>query len=259
MLSGSSLRWTLKSLLVNKLLTIPFLKAAVTATHVTGIDGNRERARDLFRYFDSQVPVHGKVVLELGPGKTLETLEQAALAGCRQAIAADVTAYHTEERATAYGVTYLLFDGEQLPLEDNSVDVVWAHYCMQHFRNPSGMLNEIARVTRPAGHLLCRVDLRDHYFMFEPGNEYHCLQYSSATWRHIAFNRSSYVNRLRVSDWERLLRQSGFECEQLTEHRSDEIYRNNHQHSYLQRFDRRDIATFRFDGRFRYVQSTSSR
>lgn len=247
-----SLLWTIKSLIVNQLLRWSLARDLVKEVHVTGIDGNSERARELFKYFNAQISVRNKIVLELGPGKTLETLAYALKAGCKKSIAADVTQYFKPDVARRLGVEYHLFDGKRLPIDAASVDIVWAHYCMQHFRDPRGMLSEVARVLRPGGHLLCRVDLRDHYFMFTPGKEYDCLKYPEWLWLHLASNRSSYVNRLRISEWESIFNELGFVCELLEEHRDVSIYLNNRDHGYLQRYGRRDIETFRFDGCYRY-------
>lgn len=236
---------------VNTLLAMPVMRRLVTAKHVTGIDGDEEHARRLLHFFEDMADIRDAVILELGPGKTLETLQFARERGAKYAIAADIISYHSTEYALQRGVDYRLFDGTTLPVPDASVDVVWACYCMQHFRNPKTMLREIHRVLRPGGTLICRVDLRDHYHMFVRGKQYDCLRHSARTWRWIAWNRSSYVNRLRLSEWLELLKETGFHTSKLVPHEDAEILHDNRSHGYLAHLDDRDIKTYRFDGCFK--------
>lgn len=240
-----------KSLLINLLLATPVMRKLVTRSHVTGMDGNEEQARQLLRFFEGMADIQDAVILELGPGKTLETLQFARERGAKYVIAADIVAYHSTESAQQRGVDYRMFDGVSLPVPDASVDMVWACYCMQHFRDPKAMLEEIHRVLRPGGMLVCRVDLRDHYHMFVRGRQFDCLRHSARVWRWLAWNRSSYVNRLRLSEWQALLGNCGFHTQELVQHEDPQLLLDNRSHAYLSHLDDRDIKTFRFDGSFR--------
>ncbi|MGQ3082498.1 MAG: class I SAM-dependent methyltransferase [Hydrogenophaga sp.] len=239
-----------RSMAINLMLAVPLMRRLVTVKHVTGIDGDEAQARQLLNFFESMADIKDAVVLELGPGKTLETLQFARERGAKYVIAADIINYHSPESAHRRGVDYRLFDGVRLPVPDGSVDVVWACYCMQHFRDPQAMLKEIHRALRPGGTLICRVDLRDHYHMFVSGRQYDCLRHSSSLWRWMAWNRSSYVNRLRLSEWQRLLGETGFHTNKLVPHEDEQLLKDNRSHEYLAHLEDRDLKTFRFDGSF---------
>jgi SAM-dependent methyltransferase len=239
-----------RSMAINLLLAVPVMRRLVTVKHVTGIDGDEAQARQLLNFFEGMADIKDAVVLELGPGKTLETLQFARERGAKYVIAADIINYHSPESAHRRGVDYRLFDGVRLPVPDGSVDVVWACYCMQHFRDPQAMLKEIHRALRPGGTLICRVDLRDHYHMFVSGRQYDCLRHPPSLWRWMAWNRSSYVNRLRLSEWQRLLGETGFHTQTLVPHEDEQLLHENRSHEYLSHLEDRDLKTFRFDGSF---------
>lgn len=242
-----------RSMVINTALAVPLMRRLVTTTHVTGMDGNHDQARQLLEFFEGMADIQNAVILELGPGKTLETLQFARERGAKYVIAADIIAYHSSEAAHQRGVDYRMFDGTSLPVPDASVDVVWACYCMQHFRDPKTMVQEIHRVLRPGGKLICRVDLRDHYHMFVSGKQYDCLRHSPRIWHWMAWNRSSYVNRLRLSEWQRLLEESGFRTDALVPHEDGQLLDDNRSHAYLSHLDDQDIKTYRFDGSFQRV------
>ena len=54
----------------------------------------------------------------------------------------------------AGGQVGLLCDGDEIPLESDSVDVVVAHHCLEFSNHPHQVLRELQRVLTPQGHLL---------------------------------------------------------------------------------------------------------
>jgi SAM-dependent methyltransferase len=100
-----------------------------------------------------QVPA-GATVLDLGCGAGEFSAELAA-AGTTP-VAVDVAAEALRRaRERVPGLDARLWaDGEPLPLEDNSVDVVWAGEVIEHVADVAPWLSEVRRVLRPRGTLL---------------------------------------------------------------------------------------------------------
>jgi SAM-dependent methyltransferase len=239
----------LKSIAQNALLGLGPVRRLATTKHVTGIDGDPRRARELYEFYQRHGHTAGKDILELGVGKTLDVLRIARHEGNAKSVAAaDVTRYHQDVVAARDGIEYAIYDGHVLPFADASKDLVWACYCMQHFRWPEQSAHEVFRVLRPGGRLVCRVDLRDHYHMFEAGRQYECLRYTQPMWRLMAWNRSSYVNRLRLSEWLTVLAEAGFENIELIKHQDPALLEQNRRHGYLRNVSDDDLLTYRFDG-----------
>jgi hypothetical protein len=67
----------------------------------------------------------------------------------------------------------------------------------------------------------------------------------------MAWNRGSYVNRLRFSDWQRLFRHAGLVPERVTPHADEGLLRDNRGHAYLRALSDEDLLTYRFDGVYR--------
>lgn len=236
----------LKAVVQNGILVVPFVRRLALRTHDTGIDGDPAEARTAFEFLTAHTQVGGKRVLELGPGKTLEVMELARDAGASPA-AADIVAHLSPTQARERGVDYRVYDGEHLPWPDASFDVVFAHYVLQHIRSPASAVLEIARVLAPGGRLVCRVDLRDHYHMFEPGREFHCLRHPAWLWRLMTWNRGSYVNRLRCPAWLALFDVAGLSVVRLERHRDPALLNANRRHRYLRALADDELTTYRFD------------
>ena len=60
-------------------------------------------------------------------------------------------------------VVFYRADGEQLPLADGAVDVVFANMYLHHCHNPQGAIREMVRILRPGGRLMI-TDLSVHSY-----------------------------------------------------------------------------------------------
>ncbi|MEW6775264.1 MAG: class I SAM-dependent methyltransferase, partial [Bdellovibrionota bacterium] len=150
-----------------------------------------------------------------GIGRTPDLLLKALASGAAAAAAADVSPYFSKEEARKLGIDYRLYDGRHLPWKDGSFDAAWTWDVLQHVRNPGVVLREIVRVLSPGGLFLCRIDLRDHYHLADKNHWLDCFSYGESLWNAMTSNRSSYVNRLRLSGWKKLFAEYGFETKVL--------------------------------------------
>ncbi|HLZ34209.1 MAG TPA: class I SAM-dependent methyltransferase [Nitrospira sp.] len=215
--------------------------------HSTGLNADSQTANQVFELYSKFVAVEGKDVLEIGPGQTLEVLERAIASGANSCTAVDVADYIAPERACGKGVSYIVYDGKRLPFESHRFDVIWAYTAFEHLRYPAVTVAECFRVLRNGGRLVSLIDLGDHSYYglneAEPLKLFHCLRYPEWLWNLMRWNRSSYVNRLRKSDWKNLLREAGFVLCHEESRISEEIARALPALEYLHRYSYEDAVT----------------
>lgn len=210
----------LRSLLQNIVMGVPVVRRAAEAFHSTGLNGSARAAEDMFRFYGQWVSVSGKDVLELGPGQSPQVLQCAHRAGARRCVAVDTYLYEALADGRPAGIEVHRYDGIHLPFEDESFDVIWSSDVLEHVRSPQPLLQECARVLRAGGAFLARVDLRDHYYLGEEARWLECLKYPEPLWHAMTSNRSSFVNRVRASEWRAILERVGFTIEMMNLRRS---------------------------------------
>ena len=201
-------------ILQNVVMGIPTIAKLAGRCHSTGLNADHAAARQVFELYCRFQPVTGKDVLEIGPGHTLEVLEEALASGARSCAAADVVQYVPVDHATQKQIDYRVYDGKLLPFSSDQFDCIWSHTAFEHLRHPRVTVVECFRLLRPGGQMVAHVDLGDHSYY---GREHHsplklfdCLRYPEWLWTLMKWNRSSYVNRLRKSEWKRLFEEAGF-------------------------------------------------
>jgi hypothetical protein len=125
---------------------------------------------------------------------------------------ADAAATSAAELLEPLGIRVLIRDVRDSGLDPSSVDLFVSNNTLEHI--PPATLAEIMaefrRLAAPGAVMDHFIDMSDHYAHFDRKiSEYNYLRYSDRRWR--AFNnRLQYQNRLRVSDYRRIVQEAGF-------------------------------------------------
>jgi ubiquinone/menaquinone biosynthesis C-methylase UbiE len=215
--------------------------------HSTGLNADPDMVGRVFNLYSRFASMSGKDVLEIGPGQTLEVLEKAKASGAKSCTAIDVIDYLSRERARVKQIAYVVYEGRDMPLATESVDLICSYTALEHVRYPSMTVQECFRILRPRGMLVSVIDLGDHSFYGKnksyPDKAFHCLRYPEWLWNLMKWNRSSYVNRLRQSDWMRLFAEAGFVVRAHEATVSDHTVRLLPQLRYLHKYQYDDAVT----------------
>lgn len=213
--------------------------------HSTGLNADPDAAKRMVGYYTQFSPAIGKDILEIGPGQTFEVLEQALAKGAKSCSAVDVVEYVARERAKKSGIDYRIYQGKELPFATAQFDLIWSSTAFEHLRYPDVTVDECFRVLRPGGLLIAQIDLGDHSFYPNPDPRrlFEGLKYPTWLWNLMKWNRSSYVNRLRKSDWLRLVTSAGFRVTHCQASENEEILRLLPQLTYLHSYSREDAIT----------------
>ena len=195
----------------NAVLGIPWLGRQVFRSHPLGVEADLELLQDSLNFYRSRTSFAGKRVLEIGPGRSLETLKAAIAEGAVSCAAADVSPEIDAAEAAAAGVDYRIYPGEILPFDEASFDLVISHDVFEHLRKPETTVAEVQRVLAPGGELVCTIGLMDHFFCETERLWNDCLKYGDKIWWLMTSNRGSWISRLRKSDWRRIFESAGFE------------------------------------------------
>ncbi len=231
----------------NLLMGVPPIAKLAQRRHSTGLNADRVKARQVFELYAKFHPVTGTDILEIGPGQTLEVLEEALAAGAKSGSAVDVIAYCSVEEAEQRGISYRVYDGRRLPYDAGRFDLVWSYTAFEHLRYPALTVGECFRVLRPGGVLVSLIDLGDHSIYgkpeVNPERLFECLRYPEWLWKLMKWNRSSYTNRLRKSEWLAMFKETGFVLRREESHVSEDIARVLPSLTYLHRFSYDDAVT----------------
>ncbi|MFT3747649.1 MAG: class I SAM-dependent methyltransferase [Agriterribacter sp.] len=104
-------------------------------------------------------------------------------------------------------------DARATRFEDNTFDFMSSSVTMEHIPENDNLLilKECHRILNKGGILSVKIDYKDHWSYFDKSiSIYNFLQYSEQDWK--KYNPSlHYQNRMRHSDYMRIINQSGFE------------------------------------------------
>jgi len=135
----------------------------------------------------------GKTVLDMGCGAAGKSLYYLSI-GAAQVVGVDIVPHYQEE-AEAFArelgfadrFTFLLGDALNLPIPDNSFDVVIMNDFMEHIRFPEGALREALRVLKPGGRI---------YLNFPPYYHpmgIHMSDVIGIPWVHLLFSEQTLI------------------------------------------------------------------
>ena len=99
-------------------------------------------------------------LLNLGAGPASDSMVRSFRGQVAKVIGADIDpiVMTNDELDEAYVIS----DGK-LPLDDQSIDVVYCDYVLEHVRDPAELMSEVHRVLRVGGHFFFRMPNIYHY------------------------------------------------------------------------------------------------
>lgn len=204
----------LKEIAKNYLIRLPFVRRIAKRWHITGVNQSAAGVRTIFELYSKYAGFSGKDILELGPGHTWGVAAEMYKEGARSVTIIDIENYISAEILQAHPyINYIIYDGQVMPLEDKSADLVVSYTVFEHLRNPDTTVAETFRVLREGGMAVHWIDLGDHLHFgpdADPAMLFDCLRYTERTWNLMTNNRGCYVNRLRRSDWINSCKDAGF-------------------------------------------------
>lgn len=110
------------------------------------------------------------------------------------------------------GVHTLAADARATPLEAGTIDLFVSNNTLEHIDGAmiAAIFDDFGRLARPGAVMSHFIDMADHYASFDPRiTVYNFLQFTDARWR-LFDNELQHQNRLRVTDFRELHRNSGW-------------------------------------------------
>ena len=119
-----------------------------------------------------------------------------------------------DELEARFGIRYLApCDARDTGLDEGSIDFASSTDTCEHIPEADlgAIFRETRRLLRDGGAFSCRIDLQDHYAYFDRSlSRYNFLRFSDGAWR-LVNSPLHFQNRLRSSDYLRLVREAGFD------------------------------------------------
>jgi len=145
-------------------------------------------------------------------GPVLEPpLYQLAAAYFREEAGVDISALIDTSSDPVQPAVSIQRRRESEGLATSSVDLVFSIAVLEHVRKPLRSLSESLRILRPGGYALHQIDYEDHRGRGAAGWDF--LRFPASAWErmHTGEQARNYTNRLRHSQWCRLIDEVGFE------------------------------------------------
>jgi ubiquinone/menaquinone biosynthesis C-methylase UbiE len=160
-------------------------------------------AEHVTRYIAAQPITKGKIVLDIASGSGYGTKLLSESAKFVYGVDVNETAInYSKKNYAAKNIEYLTGDGESIPLEDNSVDVVVTFETIEHIKDYKKFMTEVKRVLKDDGLAIISTP---NDIEFSEGNHFHLHEfeyeelislvkqhfknvdsYFQSTWKHVA-------------------------------------------------------------------------
>jgi SAM-dependent methyltransferase len=207
------INFSIKEILKNILISMPGIKKLSLKKHKTGIQNNaiasKERANKLIELVNNNNHLLDNF-LEVGPGQTSSTaLNLIEYFSPKKAYVVDTNKYFSDKYWSNLGIEFLYKNTASL--ESNSIDFIYCFDVFEHISNPEDFFSEMRRILSDNGLIFGLWDMRDHLHLNDEQQWFDMQKYSNFVWNLQMSNRSSYVNRLQLSEWMNLFENHGFE------------------------------------------------
>jgi SAM-dependent methyltransferase len=159
----------------------------------------------IYRYRFAARFVNGRQVLDVACGEGYGTAALAK-AGAAKVVGVDISPETCSYAAKKYGIETRVGNGENLPVESSSVDVVVSFETIEHVPNPKAFLDECQRILRPNGLLVISTPNHEAARICQPNNPFHCSELTVAEFKKLIEDRFTvqgyYSQRpFRVAWW----------------------------------------------------------
>ncbi|QQS71010.1 class I SAM-dependent methyltransferase [Candidatus Saccharibacteria bacterium] len=132
-------------------------------------------AEHVTRYIAAKQVVSGKTVLDIASGSGYGTQMLAETAKFVYGVDINKNAIgYAQEYFSGKNIEYRLGDGESIPLDDDSVDIVVTFETIEHIKNYRKFLDEVRRILKPDGLLLISTP---NDVEFAEGNHFHLHEF----------------------------------------------------------------------------------
>lgn len=156
-------------------------------------------AEHITRYIAAQPIVEGKIVLDIASGSGYGT--QLIARHAKEVYGVDVSddaVTYAKLHFPAANITYKVGDGEKIPLDDNSVDVVVTFETIEHIKDYKKFLAEVDRVLKLDGLLLVSTP-NDPEFI--EGNHFHLHEFTESELKTLLSERFQFTKSYYQTTW----------------------------------------------------------
>ncbi len=156
-------------------------------------------AEHITRYQAALEFVKGKTVLDIASGSGYGT--KILSSSAKKVFGVDVSTEaitYAKKQYSGSNITYLLGDGQSIPLPDGSVDVVITYETIEHIKDYRKFLDEVSRVLKKDGVAIVSTpnDLE-----FAEGNHFHLHEFKESELAGLLQKKFKYIDKYYQATW----------------------------------------------------------